>query len=75
MAGRASSTAPLRMPGRATPLCHSVTHPRGVVRMDRAKYVSARRVWIRKVLLDIATKTVTNLLATALAAVASRLFF
>ncbi|WP_245226182.1 DUF6408 family protein [Streptomyces smyrnaeus] len=43
--------------------------------MNPVEYKSARRVWIRKVLLDVATKTVTNVLATALAAAVSRLLF
>ncbi|MFI8851258.1 DUF6408 family protein [Streptomyces sp. 891-h] len=43
--------------------------------MNPVEYKSARRAWIRKVLLDVATKTVTNLLVTALVAAASRLLF
>ncbi|MDF4252904.1 DUF6408 family protein [Streptomyces sp. NPDC007025] len=42
--------------------------------MEPVEYKSARRARVRKILLDIATNTVTSLLATGLVAVATHLF-
>ncbi|GHG45410.1 DUF6408 family protein [Streptomyces griseocarneus] len=42
--------------------------------MNPVEYESARRTRIRRILIDIATSTVSNLLATALASAARLLF-
>ncbi|MGW3690955.1 DUF6408 family protein [Streptomyces sp. NPDC005125] len=42
--------------------------------MNPVEYKPARRIWLRKILIDVATKIVTDLLVASLVAAARLLF-